>query len=260
VKGVLKILLFLLVSAYLVAVLGFVGRQYNAVTCSGMDVLIRDSLALGLVTASDIRDLVQAVCPEVTGIPVTAIDAGGIEKKLAGHPAIADAQVYTNIQGRLVIEVAQRVPVARIEDRDHRHYFLDAEGYIIPAGMDYTPHILHVNGEIPGRYRKETSIGQSETDREGKNTMAEILELAKFIDADPFWKSQIVQVYVNGKGEFELIPRVGSQIILFGDGEGMETKFFKLRTLYRQGFSQTGWNRYEIINLKYTNQVICTKR
>ena len=90
--------------------------------------------------------------------------------------------------------------------------------------------------------------------------MEDVLKMAVYIHEDPFWKSQIVQVYVRRNGEFELIPRVGSQIILFGNADRMETKFFKLKTLYREGFSHTGWNQYEIINLKYTSQVICTKK
>ncbi|MCK4747011.1 MAG: hypothetical protein KAT15_08250, partial [Bacteroidales bacterium] len=117
---------------------------------------------------------------------------------------------------------------------------------------------LHINGEIPGKYRKEKNIFPV-NESNGK-IMEDLLKMAGYIQSDPFWNSQIVQVYVNRKGEFELVPRVGSQIILFGDADKMESKFFKLRTLYREGFSRTGWNQYEVINLKYNNQVICTKR
>jgi cell division protein FtsQ len=90
--------------------------------------------------------------------------------------------------------------------------------------------------------------------------MNDIIALANYITGDPFWNAQIVQVYVNRKMEFELVPRVGAQIILFGDGNRLEQKFFKLGTLYREGFRQKGWNHYEFINLKYNHQVICTKR
>ena len=48
--------------------------------------------------------------------------------------------------------------------------------------------------------------------------------------------------------------------VAIGDGSRLRQKFFKLETLYREGFRQKGWNQYEIINLKYHNQVICTKR
>ena len=250
----------LFISAYLVVVLGFAGKQYESVLCGGMDVIVHDSLERGLVNAADVKSLIRLDHGEVAGMSLTDIDAAGIEANLNQFPAISCAQVYTDIKGRLMVEITQRTPVTRVEDRDHQHYYLDAEGYVIPANLDYAPHLLHINGEIPGKHRKQKNIITEEENGSEDRLMGDILKLAVYIHSDPFWKSQIVQVYVKQDGEFELVPRVGSQIILFGDADRMETKFFKLKTLYREGFSYTGWNQYEIINLKYTDQVICTKR
>lgn len=250
----------LFVATYLVVVLGFAGKQYEGVLCGGLEVVVRDSLERELVTAEDVKNLVRLDHPKVEGMPVLKINEAGIEESLNGFPAIFNAQVYTNVQGKLIIELSQRTPVARIEDREHRHYYIDAEGYVIPANLDYAPHVLYINGEIPGKYRKEKRIGQDSSEASGDVIMEDVLKLAKYIHDHPFWESQIVQVYVRRNGEFELIPRVGSQIIYFGSAEKMESKFFKLKTLYREGFSNTGWNQYERINLKFTRQVICTKR
>jgi cell division protein FtsQ len=183
-----------------------------------------------------------------------------MEESLAKVPVIKSVQVYKTVEGRLVVELTQRTPVVRIEDAEHRRYFLDREGYVIPAQVGYAPHILPVNGAINGMYRKKQHVLLGDSTESGYSMMKDILGLANFIAGDPFWNAQIVQVYVNRKGEFELIPRVGSQIILFGDGSRLEDKFFKLGTLYREGFRQKGWNQYEMINLTYHNQVICTKR
>lgn len=248
------------ISAYLVVVLGFVGKQYDGVLCKGLDIIIHDSLEQGLVTAEDVKNLVRLDHPDIAGTSLTALNAGSMEENLNLFPAISNAQVFTTIEGRLVIEITQRTPVARIEDRDHQHYYLDARGYVIPVVSNFTPHILHINGEIPANYRKEKNIFTGNEHKSVHRIMEDLLKMACYIQADPFWRSQIVQVYVNRDGEFELVPRVGSQIILFGDADQMENKFFKLRTLYREGFSHTGWNQYELINLKYNNQVICTKR
>ncbi|MFW6222798.1 MAG: cell division protein FtsQ, partial [Bacteroidota bacterium] len=59
---------------------------------------------------------------------------------------------------------------------------------------------------------------------------------------------------------FEIIPRVGAHFIHFGSIDQYEWKFKKLKYLYKKGFSKEGWNKYEQINLKYKNQIICTKR
>jgi len=259
-KSIVKILTVLIVSAYLILVLGFIDKQYEGVLCNGVNVIVQDSLERGLISAADVKSLVQLDHPGIAGMPITSLDVAGIEDGLKIIPAISNAQVYTNIQGRLMIEITQRSPVARIEDSDHHHYYLDREGYVIPASMTYTPHILHINGEIPGSFSKEIKIVESGAGERDRQLMEDVLEMANYIHADPFWRSQIVQVYVNARGEFELVPRVGSQIIIFGGADQIETKFFKLNALYREGFSHTGWNQYEMINLKYKNQVICTKR
>ena len=251
----LKIFLVFFITAYLVVVLGFVGKQYNEVLCKGIEIIVRDSLERGLVTKSDIRNLIKLDHPEVAGLPVSEIDMAGIEESLNGFAAINNAQVYTDVKGSLMVEVSQRNPVVRIEDRNHEHFYLDEEGFVIPANLDYAPHVLHINGEIAGSYRNEVRVSGNEA-----SLMSNVLRIASYIHSDPFWKSQIVQVYVNKNEEFELIPRVGSQIIFFGNADRMENKFFKLKTLYREGFSHMGWNQYETINLKYNNQVICTKR
>ena len=64
----------------------------------------------------------------------------------------------------------------------------------------------------------------------------------------------------NRNQEFEIIPRVGAHQILLGNAENLELKFRNLKILYEEGLAYEGWNKYEIINLKYNNQVICSKR
>ena len=79
------------------------------------------------------------------------------------------------------------------------------------------------------------------------------------MEADEFWKAQIIQVKVLENGELELIPRVGNHTILLGTTDELELKFKKLKIFYEKGLSKTGWNEYSQINLKFDNQVVCTK-
>jgi len=53
---------------------------------------------------------------------------------------------------------------------------------------------------------------------------------------------------------------VGAHQILLVGMDNWKEKMKNLELLYRQGLSRYGWNTYEKINLKYSNQVICTKR
>ena len=65
---------------------------------------------------------------------------------------------------------------------------------------------------------------------------------------------------MNEEKEFELIPSVGNHSVLIGDVNDLGEKFSKLKIFYREGLNHTGWSQYSEINLKYRNEVYCTKR
>jgi len=58
----------------------------------------------------------------------------------------------------------------------------------------------------------------------------------------------------------ELIPKVGNHLIIFGDTSQMSQKFENLILFYRKGLTKVGWDKYNIINLKFKNQVVCSKK
>ena len=89
--------------------------------------------------------------------------------------------------------------------------------------------------------------------------MKKIFKIADFMYRDKLWNSQIVQVSVSDYNDFELVPLVGDQIIKFGDLDQIKNKFTKLKSLYLKGFNNLGWKSYKEINLKYNNQVVCSK-
>ncbi len=259
-KKILYIAAWLLSGVYLFMVLGFVENEYEKVPCRGIRVMIRDSTDHRFVSAGYITDLIKRDHPGLEGTALSGLNTSKMEKTLMAEQAIETAQVFKTIEGFLVVEIRQRRPVLRVMDRDNRNYYIDRQGNVIPVVSGYSPYILLANGNIDGRYGNMSNV-LNEQDRDPEaGTMQDLIALAGFIDSDPFWRSQIEQIYVNGKGEFELIPRVGAHIIMFGGGEKMEDKFFRLNTLYREGFSRKGWNQYEIINLQYEKQVICSKR
>ena len=93
----------------------------------------------------------------------------------------------------------------------------------------------------------------------GACSLASLFRVAIYISNDPFFKAQIEQIYVDPDGEIELIPAVGSHVILFGRADDLDDKFSKLYAFYKYGLNKIGWNKYDIINIKYKNQVVCSK-
>jgi cell division protein FtsQ len=89
--------------------------------------------------------------------------------------------------------------------------------------------------------------------------LTQVYEIAQKVGKDEFWNAFIEQIYVNHHNEIELVPRVGSQIILLGNSDIIDEKLSNLLRFYKDGPGRTGWDAYSIINLKYKNQVVCTR-
>jgi len=54
---------------------------------------------------------------------------------------------------------------------------------------------------------------------------------------------------------------LGDHIILIDNPlDNLELKLENLRLFYTEGLNNVGWDRYDIINISYDNQVVCTKK
>ena len=72
--------------------------------------------------------------------------------------------------------------------------------------------------------------------------------------------AMIDQVDINAAHQFEMIPKIGNQVILFGDAENVKQKFDKLKIFYRGVITKVGWSKYSSINLQYKDQVVAVIR
>jgi cell division protein FtsQ len=134
---------------------------------------------------------------------------------------------------------------------------------MMPLSDKYTARVLVANGFVYSPYSTYVmhDFSKKLPDSIAKKTLIdEVFKYATFINNHPFWKAQIEQLHVNKDMDIELIPRVGNHTIVFGNADNIESKFEKLIVFYNKGLSNTGWNEYSVINLKFKDQVVCTKR
>ena len=249
IRRLFKILTWLGIAAWFVVILGFVSAEADQVLCNRIDVHLSDTLRSRFVSDPDVRAMFRAEGLQLQGYPVKEINTRELEDLLEKNAYIRTAEVSTDVSGRMEIRLEQRIPLVRVMPEGREGFYLDTEGAILPLSRQFVPHILLVSGYI--------SPADNST---GVEQLKEIHRFCTYVTKHPFWSEQIVQLYVNRRGEYELIPRVGAHQILLGSMEQWELKLRNLELLYKQGLSIYGWNSYRTINLKYTNQVICTKR
>ncbi len=247
---IFKIFIWILIAGWFAIIMGFVSGEADRVLCNHIEVTLTDTVWNRFVTRSDVRAMLEETDMQLQGYPLAGINTQKLEKILEQNRFIRNAEVSKDISGRLEVTVEQRVPLVRVMPEGTYGFYLDMEGAILPLSDQFTPMIMLVSGNIP-RPAGEGPLN---------DRLLEIYRFSKYLSGHPLWKDQIVQVYINREGEYELIPRVGAHHILLGSMDQWERKLANLELLYAQGFAVYGWNTYGTINLKYTNQVICTKR
>lgn len=226
---------------YLIVVFSFVNDKKEKVSFAGTRVNVVDSISRGFVNDLDVERIIKKKYPSIHNLPISNINKEELEELIDKIPYVKKAEVFNSLSGKLVIEIKQRNPIVRILKGNG--YYIDEEGEKMPLSKNYTSRVLVVSGAVNDQLIKE-----------------ELFDLVKFITNDEFWKSQITQIHVSGNKEYILIPRVGAHKIELGSIENYHRKFQKLSALYTEGFSKKGWNTYKNINLKYKDQVVCTKK
>jgi len=240
-KKIKSILIWLALFAYIIVTFAFVNKKSDALLVTGIEISIMDSLHTHFISDSDIKNLVLKNHPELIGQSTKKVNKESLESLINEIPSVKNTEVYASLTGCLNFAIEQRKPIVRfVKDKG---FYIDEEGKRMPLSSNYTSRVLVISGNIKDKIIEK-----------------ELMPLINFITKDDFWSSQINQIYVDSNGEYILIPRVGGQKIELGKIDNFERKFAKLYALYKDGFPTVGWNKYKKINLKYENQIVCTKR
>ncbi len=265
VKKIALITLWSLLAAGLLISMGFVNKEQDSLLCKSLDIKVNQDGDLYFLNKMDIAELIHQRGDSIVNQPKATVNIVAIENALNSHENIADARVYVTIDGRVKVDVKQRRPLLRVINTIDDSYYIDDEGKLMPLSDKYTTRVLIANGNISDSYvmhYKRSVKDMVKDNKAGKNSMLdELYAMGVYIDANPFWKAQIQEIYINEDKDMELVPLAGNQKIIFGDTSAMEEKFNKLLIFYQQGLNTTGWwDKYSIINLKFKNQIVCTKK
>jgi len=264
-KITLNIVVWVALAAYLVLAMGYCSQREAGRVCSGLNITVRDSLKIGLITKESVRDILVGERMKLTGARLDSINLLAVEKALTNRPFIKSARVYTSLDNKLNIEVEQRTPVARVQAENGYRFFLSADGYAMPLRSSAYIDVPIVTG-VP-RFSFGTDFEglipepESAEKKSSENYLflRNLINFVRFLERDSFWGGQVVQINVIEGNEIELIPRVGRGVILLGSLDHYAEKLDKLYTFYKKGLAYEGWNKYAYINLKYKSQVVCTE-
>ena len=202
------------------------------------------------------RDEVDRILLENTGSLVgrnlNDINIHKLENTLKANPFIEYAKIFADMNGVVNVQIRQRQPILRIINMANVHFYIDGNGLKMPISDNFTARVLVANGMIDEDFSGKVDTLNSKLARDLYNT-------ALFIKNDTLWNDQIEQLFVNLKGDIEIVPRVGNHTIILADADSLNTKFRNLLAFYKKVMPKVGWDTYKSINLKYANQIVCEK-
>jgi cell division protein FtsQ len=262
-KFVLRIVALCLAVLAFIFTVGFASHKQSIMPCSGISIVIGDSSGSGFVSESDIAQTIQNKFGTLAGKPLSSINMSLLEKIINTNPFIYDAEVFSTVDGKINIDVKQRIPVLRVINNKNESFYIDRDGFFMPPSEKYTARVPVATGFIFDREAEKKVLKRKENLNDTSSSSSRIEQLfniVSYTNQSEFWSAAIQQLYVNANGEIEFIPRVGNHTVIIGDDQLLDTKFTKLLLFYREGLNKKGWDKYSTINLKYKNQVVCTKK
>lgn len=158
-------------------------------------------------------------------------------------PYIAKVSAYISPWGKTMnINITERCPIVRYYFGG-QSYYVDDEGELFSNRAGASAHVPLVTGVL------------------SSDTASDLLyDLGLYFRENKEWKEFIGAVYIVSSHEIWLYPRVGDYIFVIGDLDDMDEKLAKIPIFYKSILPKVGVEKYRVINLSYTDQIVCKKR
>jgi len=239
---VISVIIGILLAGYILAASFVLKDKSPDKNCEEIMIVVKDSLDKHFVNDQDIRSLLKRADIDPLQKPMNSINTELIETELMKNQMIANVEAYKTPSGKIKLEIQQKIPILRVIGREGS-YYVDNNGSSMPVSSRYVAHVPIASGNV----EKELAI-------------TDLYKFALFLQKNDFWNHQIEQIYIHPDKDIELIPRVGNHRILLGTLDAFEEKLDNLQLFYKQVVPKMGWEKYSVINLKYKDQIVCTKK
>ncbi|WP_106917723.1 cell division protein FtsQ/DivIB [Chryseobacterium aurantiacum] len=209
------------------------GRQQ--ITDNKISVKMNEKTPVYFVDEKDIREIVKKENPSGK---VGDLNIPALEKRINSLPAVDSANVYLNLNGKLNLDIKQRVPVFRL-NKDGKDFYVDEKGIEFPISKTYSHPCMLVTGNVqPDEYEK-------------------LAELVGKIDKDDFSKKYFIGIS-KYKESYNLLTSEGNYRVEIGDLDNIDFKVKGFKTFVEKYLVYQDPQKYNMVSVKYQNQIVTT--
>ena len=148
---ILKIFVTVVIFGFL---LSFSLKRFNDRKIDEQSIIVKlndSSSPVYFVDEKDIRTIVERYNSTKK---VGDVDIPSLEKKLNELPAVDSANVYLNLNGKLNVDIKQRVPVFRLNNGG-KGFYVDKKGIEFPISKTYSHPCMLVSGDVKKKEYKK---------------------------------------------------------------------------------------------------------
>lgn len=232
---ILKITVTVILLGFL---LSFSLKRFNSqkITDQKISVKMNEKTQVYFVDEKDIREIVKKENPSEK---IGDLDIPALEKKINALPAIDSANVYLNLNGKLNLDIKQRVPVFRL-NKDGRDFYVDEKGIEFPISKTYSHPCMLVTGNVK------------------KDEYEKLAELVEKIDKDDFSKKYFIGISKDNNGDYNLLTSEGNYKVELGDLDHIDLKVKGFKAFVEKYLVYQDPQKYNMVSIKYQNQIVAT--
>jgi len=220
--------------------------------CKGIEISIHGVSNNFFVDKNDILNTIASMeKTNPVGKAIGAFNLKRLEDQLDKDVWIKSAELFFDNNDILQVNVQEREPIARVFTGSGATFYIDDELAILPLSEKFSAR-LPVFTNFPS--------GKKILAKADSNLLMEIKKISLAVQKDSFSMAMIEQIDITPQRRFEMIPKIGNQLIVFGDAADTENKLGKLKLFYKEIMVKAGWDHYSIINLQYKNQVVAKRK
>ena len=229
----------IIVIAIMFSLLAFANKRNNARYIEQIDVKLL-STNNHFITQQMIEKLIIQTFPRDSKIINSDLNLKKIEDQLDKNEMIASSQVFVDVDGTLHAQVTQKTAMARVMNANGS-YYIDEHGNKMPLSNQFSAHVPVVWGVVKSKNKEVFS------------------NMLNTINNDTFLKTTITGIKINNDQSVVFTVRDYDYTVEFGHLKEIEKKFDNYKAFVHYSKSDTLIGYYKNINLRFTEQVVCTK-
>jgi cell division protein FtsQ len=227
-------------------------RSKGARQCKGVEINIH-GVSNNLFV--DKKDILNSITASESANPVGkatgSFNLKKLEDELEKNVWIKSAELFFDNNEILEIMVQEREPIARVFTTNGTTFYIDNDLTMLPLSDKFSAR-LPVFTNFPA--------DQKILAKADSNLLVDIRTVSLALQKDSFSMAMVEQVDITEQRMFEMVPKIGNQLIVFGDATDVDAKLRKLKMFYKEIMVKAGWNNYSTINLQYKNQVVAKRK